>query len=106
MNTNREQRCIQLFNRFKAQFLRALQLDDAEKDYYPSQSSNEFNRLLADRYAADFCMLMIRLTSHMGVDDFNNNWFFFSDFIYQDEDLDCQHAIESKQKEDPDDDDE
>lgn len=99
MNTNREQRCIQLFNRFKAQFLRSLQLDDAEKDFYPSQSSNEFNRLLADRYAADFCMLMIRFTSHMGVDDFNNNWFFFSDFIYQDEDLDCQHAIESKQKE-------
>jgi hypothetical protein len=41
MNQNREQRCIQLFNRFKAQFLRAFQLDDAEKDFYPSQSSNE-----------------------------------------------------------------
>lgn len=103
MNNNREQRCIQLFNRFKAQFQRALTLDDAQKDYYPSQVSNEFNRLLAERYAADFCSLMIRLTSHMGVDDFNNNWFFYSDFIYQDEDLDCQHAIESKSKEDPDD---
>ena len=103
MNNNREQRCIQLFNRFKAQFQRALTLDDAQKDYYPSQVSNEFNRLLAKRYAADFCSLMIRLTSHMGVDDFNNNWFFYSDFIYQDEDLDCQHAIESKSKEDPED---
>ena len=103
MNNNREQRCIQLFNRFKAQFQRALTLDDAQKDYYPSQASNEFNRLLAERYAADFCRLMIRLTSHMGVDDFNNNWFFYSDFIYQDEDPDCQHAIESKNKEESDD---
>lgn len=101
MNTNREQRCIQLFNRFKAQFQRALALDDAEKDFYPSQVSNQTNRMLAERYASDFCMLMIRLTSHMGVDDFNNNWFYFSDFIYQDEDLDCQHAIESKSKESP-----
>ena len=100
MNTNREQRCIQLFNRFKAQFFRSLQLDDAQKDFYPSQSSNDFNRLLADRYAAEFCMLMARLTSHMCVDDFNENWFYFSDFIYQDEDLDCQYAVESKQKED------
>ena len=99
-NHYREQRCIQLFNRFKAQFLRALQLDDAQKDYYPTQVGSEFNRLLAERDASDFCRLMIRFTSHMGVDDFNNNWFFFSDFIYQDEDLDCQHAIESKQKED------
>ena len=48
---------------------------------------------------------MIKFTSHMGVDDFNNNWFFYSDFIYQDEDLDCQHAIESKQKEESYDDD-
>ncbi len=104
MNYNREQRCIQLFNRFKAQFLRSLVLDDTEKDFYPSQVSNQANRLLAERYASDFCMLTIRLTSHMGVDDFNNNWFFFSDFIYQDEDLDCQHAVESKSKEDEDDD--
>ena len=101
----REQRCIQLYDRFKAHFERVLTLDDAQKEYYPSAESREFNRMLAARYAADFCMLMIRLTSHMGVDDFNDNWFFFSDFIYQDEDLDCQHAIESKQKEDPDDDD-
>ena len=99
----REERCIQLFNRFKAQFLRALALDDAEKDFYPSQVSNQTNRMLADHDAAEFCRLMIRFTSHMGVDDFNNNWFFFSDFIYQDEDLDCQHAIESKQKEAPND---
>ena len=48
---------------------------------------------------------MIKFTSHMGVGDFNNNWFFYSDFIYQDEDLDCQHAIESKQKEESYDDD-
>ena len=100
---NREQRCIQLFDRFKAQFLRSLVLDDTDKDFYPSQVSNETNRTLAEHYASDFCRLMIRLTSHMGVDDFNNNWFFFSDFIYQDEDLDCQHAIESKQKEEDDD---
>ena len=73
MNHNREQRCIQLFNRFKAQFQRALTLDDAQKDFYPSQVSNETNRMLAERYASDFCMLMIRFTSHMGVDDFNNN---------------------------------
>ena len=36
MSNNREQRCIQLFERFKAQFLRALTLDDAEKDFYGS----------------------------------------------------------------------
>ena len=101
--TNREHRCIQLFNRFKAQFQRALMLDDAQKDYYPSQASSEYNRLLAERDAADFCRLMIKLTSHMNIEDFNDNWFFFSDFIYQDEDLDCQQAIESKQKEGPDD---
>lgn len=105
MDNNREQRCIQLFNRFKAQFQRALTLDDAQKRCFPSQVSNEVNRLQAERDASDFCRLMIRLTSHMGVDDFNNNWFFYSDFIYQDEDLDCQHAIESKQKEESYDDD-
>lgn len=98
-NHYREQRCIQLFNRFKAQFQRALTLDDAQKDYYPSQVSAEFNRLQAERDASDFCRLMMRLTSHMGVEDFNDNWFFFSDFIYQDEDPDCQRAIESKEKE-------
>jgi hypothetical protein len=32
-NNNREQRCIQLYNRFKAQFQRALTLDDAQKAY-------------------------------------------------------------------------
>jgi hypothetical protein len=103
MNHNREQRCIQLFNRFKAQFLRSLVLDDTEKDFYPSQVSNQTNRTLAECYASVFCMLLIRLTTHMSVDDFNNNWFFFSDFIYQDEDPDCQHAIESKNKEESDD---
>ena len=95
----REQRCIQLFNRFKAQFLRSLVLDNTEKDFYPSQVNDETYRTLAERYASDFCRLMIRFTSHMDVDDFNNNWFFFSDFIYQDEDPDCQHAIENKMKE-------
>lgn len=49
--------------------------------------------MLAARYAADFCMLMIRLTSYMGVDDFNEVWFYYSDYIYQDEDADCKLAI-------------
>ena len=95
----REQRCIQLYDRFKAQFERVLTLDDAQKEYYPNAESCAFNRMLAAKYAADFTMLMIRLTSHMEVEDFNDNWFFFSDFIYQDEDSDCQMAIETKQKE-------
>lgn len=95
----REQRCIQLYDRFKAQFERVLTLDDAQKEYYPSMESREFNRMQAEKYAADFTMLIIRLTSHMGVEDFNENWFFFSDFIYQDEDDDCQMAIKAKQKE-------
>ena len=95
----REQRCIQLYDRFKAQFERVLTLDDAQKEYYPSMESREFNRMQAEKYAADFTMLMIRLTSHMGVEDFNDNWFYFSDFIYQDEDSDCQMAIKAKQKE-------
>ena len=99
MYHNREQRCIQLFDRFKAQFLRSLVLDDTEKDFYPSQVSNETNRTLAELYASDFCRLMIKLTSHMNIEDFNDNWFYFSDFIYQDEDLDCQKAIDGKQKE-------
>ena len=55
----REQRCIQLYDRFKAHFERVLTLDDAQKDYYPSAESREFNRMLAARYAADFTMLMI-----------------------------------------------
>ena len=98
----REQRCIQLYDRFKAHFERVLTLDDAQKNYYPSAESREFNRLLAARYAADFTMLMIRLTSHMGVEDFNDNWFFFSDYIYQDEDSDCQEAIKGKLQEEAD----
>ena len=98
--TNREQRCIQLFNRFKALFQRALTLDDAQKEYYPSQARSEYNRLRAERDAADFCRLMMKLTSHMNNEDFNDNWFYFSDFIYQDEDQDCKMAIEGKRKED------
>ena len=89
----REQRCIQLYDRFKAQFERVLTLDDAQKEYYPTGESKEFNKMLAARYAADFCMLMIRLTSYMGVDDFNEVWFYYSDYIYQDEDADCKLAI-------------
>ena len=96
----REQRCIQLYDRFKAQFERVLTLDDAQKEYYPSMESREFNRMQAEKYAADFTMLMIRLKSHMGVEDFNDNWFYFSDFIYQDEDDDCEQAIKGKMRED------
>ena len=95
----KEQRCIQLYDRFKAQFERVLTLDDAQKEYYPNAESSAFIRMLAARYAAEFTMLMIRLTSHMEVEDFNDNWFFYSDFIYQDEDDDCQMAIKAKQKE-------
>lgn len=92
----REQRCIQLYERFQAQFQRVLALDDAQKEYYPSESSRQFNKMLAARYAADFCSLMIRLTSHMGVEDFNDVWFFYSDYIYQDEDDDCKEAVRGR----------
>jgi hypothetical protein len=84
MNNNRQQRCIELFDRLKAQFLRAYTLDDADKGYIPDKESNDFNRQMADRDAALFALLLSRLTSHMGTDDFNSNWSYYSDYIYQD----------------------
>ena len=89
----REQRCIELFERLKAQFLRTYILDDAEKNLVPTSASNDFNRVMAGRDAALFSRLLIRLSSHCGVDDFNTNWFYYSDYIYQDEDINAQESI-------------
>ena len=103
---NRQQRCIELFEKLKGQFLRAIVLDNAENGFQNTKKSDAICRQTAARDAAVFITLLTRLTSHMDIDDFNTNWFYYSDYIYQDEDLDCQHAIESKQKEESDDDDE
>ena len=83
---NRELRCTQLYERFKAQFLRVAALDDADRGYYPNQESTKYNRCQAEQEAAQLVSLLIRFTSHMDIDDFNTNWFFYSDYIYQDED--------------------
>ena len=42
--------------------------------------------------------LLIRFSSHMSLDDFNTNWFFYSDYIYQDEDLDAQESVQATLK--------
>ena len=34
----------------------------------------------------------------MSLDDFNTNWFFYSDYIYQDEDLDAQESVQATLK--------
>ena len=96
-NNQREHRCIELFDRIKAQFLRSHTLDDAAKGYYPNDEGKEFNRQVSEQEAALFVSLLIRFTSHMNLDDFNSNWFFYSDYIYQDEDLDAQEAIRAKE---------
>ena len=96
-DNKREQRCIELFDRLKAQFTRSHTLDDAAKGYYPNDEGKEFNRNLSEQEAALFVQLLIRITAHMSLDDFNENWFFYSDYIYQDEDLDAQEAIRTKE---------
>ncbi len=53
MNDNkREQRCIELFDRLKQQFIRAHALDDADKGYCPNQSSKEFYHGLSAQEAS------------------------------------------------------
>ena len=94
MNNKREQRCIELYERIKAQMLRSHVLDDADKGIIPCKDSNEFNRRISEHEAAILVSGLIRLTAHMGLDDFNSNWFFFSDYIYQDEDLDAQECVQ------------
>ena len=94
MNNKREQRCIELYERLKTQFVRSHMLDDADKGYIPVEESNEFNKSIAAHEAALMVSCMIRLTAHMGIDDFNTNWFFYSDYIYQDEDLDAQECVQ------------
>lgn len=99
MNDNkREQRCIELFDRIKQQFIRAHALEDADKGYIPNQSSKEFYHGLSAQEAASFVALLIRFTSHMSLDDFNTNWFFYSDYIYQDEDIDAQESLQATLK--------
>ena len=94
MNNKREQRCIELYERLKTQFVRSHMLDDADKGHIPVEESNEFNKSIAAHEAALMVSCMIRLTAHMGIDDFNTNWFFYSDYIYQDEDLDAQECVQ------------
>ena len=99
MNDNkREQRCIELFDRLKQQFIRAHALDDADKGYYPNTSTKEFYNGLSTQEASCFVALLIRFSSHMSLDDFNTNWFFYSDYIYQDEDLDAQESLQATLK--------
>lgn len=94
--SKREQRCIELFNRLKAHFYRIHNYDDAMKGYSSNESSMVFNRRLSEQEADLFLRSLIRLTSHTNVDDFNNYWFFLSDYIYQDEDEFARENIEEK----------
>ena len=96
--SKREQRCIELFDRLKVQFLRSHTLDDADKGYYPNQPVKEYYSGLSSQEAASFVALLIRFSSHMSLDDFNTNWFFYSDYIYQDEDLDAQESVQATLK--------
>lgn len=100
MNNKREQRCIELYERLKSQFIRSHLLDDADKGLLPVKDSNDYNRQIAAHEAAILVSSLIRLTAHMGLDDFNSNWFFYSDYIYQDEDLDAQECVERTLMED------
>lgn len=96
MNDNkRQQRCIELYERLKQQFIRAHALDDADKGYYPNQPVKEYYNGLSSQEAACFVSLLIRFSSHMSLDDFNTNWFFYSDYIYQDEDIDAQESLQA-----------
>ena len=52
MNNKREQRCIELYERLKAQFQRSRVLDDADKGLLPVKDSNEFNKSIAEHEAA------------------------------------------------------
>ena len=90
---NRELRCTQLYDRFKAQFLRAYALEDARRGYYPNKESNETTRRQAEQDAAMMVSLLIRFTSNMDIGDFNTNWFFYSDYIYQDEDEEARENV-------------
>lgn len=96
--SKREQRCIELFDRLKQQFIRAHAIDDADKGYYPNQPVKEYYNGLSSQEAASFVALLIRFSSHMSLDDFNTNWFFYSDYIYQDEDLDAQESVQATLK--------
>ena len=99
MNDNkREQRCIELFDRIKQQFIRAHALDDADKGYYPNQPVKEYYSGLSSQEAASFVVLLIRFSSHMSLDDFHTNWFFYAIYIYQDEDIDAQDSLQSTLK--------
>ena len=96
---NRELRCTQLYDRFKAQFLRAYALEDARRGYYPNKESTEATRRQAEQDAAMMVSLLIRFTSNMDIDDFNTNWFFYSDYIYQDEDEDARENVSKDETE-------
>lgn len=93
MANNRQLRCIELFDRFKSQFLRSAVLDNAESGVLSTKKSNAYCRQVAARDAAVFVSLLSRLTAHQGIDDFNTNWFFYSDYIYQDEDADAYESV-------------
>lgn len=94
MDNNREQRCIELYKRLKNQFLRSHVLDDAYKGLMPTQESNDYNKRIAAKEATVMVRSLIRLSAHMDVDDFNTNWFFYSDYIYQDEDDEAQESLQ------------
>lgn len=101
-DNKRAQRCIELFDRLKTQFVRSHTLNDAAKGYYPNEDGKVFNRQTAEQEAALFVSLLIDFTAHMSLDDFNSNWFFYSDYIYQDEDLDAQECVQHRLEEEAD----
>ena len=92
---NRQQRCIELFSRLKSQFLRVAVLDNAESGVQSTKKSDSYCRQLANRDAALLVSLLTRLTAHMNLDEFNTQWFYYSDYIYQDENIDAQKNIQN-----------
>lgn len=93
---NRQQRCIELFSRLKSQFLRVAVLDNAESGVQSTKKSDNYFRQNAARDAALFITLLARLTSHMDLDDFNTHWYFYADYVYQDEDSEAQECVQSE----------
>lgn len=95
-NNKREQRCIELFDRLKARFNRIHSFDDAMKGYDSIESGRDYNRRISEQEAYLFLRLLMLLSSYSNIDSFNDYWFFLSDYIYQDEDLDAKESIEEK----------
>ena len=82
---NRQQRCIELYDRLKAQFLRTAVLNNLISGVQPTKKSDTYYRYVAAHDAAVLITLLSRLTAHQTIKDFKAHCVSLSDYIYQDE---------------------